>query len=136
MARWKEVEQGGRVRSTDEVLQHLPEWEAFRPTLAQAEAASKFRGRVNEDTVRALMGGKFAEVTTRLVAVDVVKQWRPNTWSAKQAAVAAFFAFMEAVGTVKRFFPGRGHLPEKTIDQVRAEEHMLCHFAIVRCMAG
>jgi hypothetical protein len=66
----------------------------------------------------------------------LINQWKPNTQVAKEIAVRAFFKFLKALGTEKRFFPEDGSVPEKTISHTRDEEHALCQFAMLRMTAG
>ena len=136
LARFAEEARGEGTVSRLGMMKHLPQWETFQPTVAQAEKAATFRGRVNQDAVKALMGGRFAVVSSRMVAKDIVKQWTKGTQEAKRIAVKAFFAYMEAAGVEGRFFPGDGLIPLKSMEQLRAEEHCLTHFAIIRCMMG
>ena len=82
------------------------------------------------------MSGQFAEVSSKVIAKDIVQQWKPGTRVAKQIAVKAFFAFMSATGVTTAFFPENGSVPTKTTTQTRAEEHCLCQFAMLRLTAG
>ena len=98
IARWND--EGGRGRSPTRLgrIRHVPEWDSYAPTMAEAEAASRFRGKVNVDAVAMLRTGTYAATSSKVIAQDVVKQWQPGTIVAKEIAVTAFFAFLTAIG--------------------------------------
>ena len=136
ITRWND--EGGQERRPTRLggLRHVPEWDNYEPTMAEAEAASRFRGKVNVDAVAMLRTGTYAATSSKVIAQDVVNQWRPGTIVAKEIAVTAFFAFLKAIGVLNRFFPQDGDIPVKTETRQREEEHTLCQFAMLRMTAG
>ena len=134
--RWKR--EGGQDRAVSKLgtIRHLPQWTDYQPTMKEARNASRFRGKVNDDAVDMLMSGQYANTSTKVIATDIVKQWRPGTIAAKETAVTAFFSFLTAIGALDRFFPKDGSVPVKSDTRSREEEHSLCQFAMLRMTAG
>ena len=73
------------------------------PTVDEARKAFTFQGRVNEEAASSLLTGKYATISSKVIAQDVIKQWRPKTIEAKEIAVRAFFAFLTAIGALTTF---------------------------------
>ena len=108
----------------------------YQPTLAQATAASKYGGKVNQVALAALMTGKFEAIASTIVAEDIINKWAKSTQIVKEIAVRAFWNYLQAVGLEYVFFPMNGSVPDKTIMHSRAEERSLSNFSLLRCMSG
>ena len=129
LQRWHNEVQGGTQAPALGMPRYEPRWDQHLPTLEVATAASKFRGKTNPAALAMLMTGRYAQISSKVIAKDLINQWKPNTQVAKEIAVRAFFKFLKALGIEKRFFPEDGSVPEKTTSHTRDEEHALCQFA-------
>ena len=136
IAQWHDDADGRTTANELGSMRYLPAWDRRVPTRREAELAYLSRGRVNEDAAAMLMTGDYSIICTRLVAKDIVNHGAANTITAKQHAVRTFFLFLNAVGSMQRFFPGDGTIPEKMRTQLQMEEHCLTQFAMLRLTAG
>ena len=112
------------------------QYDTFVPTVPQAEAASKFRGKVQPHLRDLLLGGRVMQTAVEVIAADLAMKWRPRTQSAKHRAAAAFQAFLVSVGMLEAVFPASEDTPTKTKQQTGMEEDLLTGFAMNRAMAG
>jgi hypothetical protein len=134
--RWYEEDGFGREVTSLGVPHHAPQWADFQPSTAMAAAACQFRGKTNPVAMGMLMTGRYASISRKVVAKDIIKQWQPNTITTKQRVVRTFFAFLASLGVQEQFFPADGSIPAKTESQSRDEEHSLCQFAMLRMASG
>jgi hypothetical protein len=138
----KVVERFGQAQRGEEVQRTLGATRVERqhgrcvPTTDQAEAASKFRGKVQQGLAISMIGGKVMQTTVELVSQDVALKWRPKTQADKMRATINFQAFLVAVGLLELVFPANEMVPEKTEAQTGLEEDCLTGFALNRAMAG
>ena len=110
----------------------------YVPTNEAIVAAGRYRGKVNPDVDEALRRGDFSATTVQMVALDVMKKWRPRTQEAKQVAMKQFMGFLEATGRKRKFFPEKRDVEARQwiAPTATAEEQTLCEFAVMRVMAG
>lgn len=106
------------------------------PSQEQADAASRFRGKVQPGLANAMMSGRVMQTTVEMVAEDVALRWRPKTQADKLRATQNFQAFLAAVGMLEAVFPASQIVPAKTDMQKGVEEDCLTGFALNRAMAG
>ena len=124
-----------RKHPLGELRESLPST-SHRPTRTEAEAASRFNGKVSHQLADLLMKGDFDPTSNVVVAEDVINKWAEGTQKTTEIAVRALRDYLKCVGTFAAFFPPDGAVPEKTTAQRRREERALCNFAMLRVMAG
>jgi hypothetical protein len=138
MSRWNEVQEGGGRSGGLGKRVMGRAGEKYVPNEEQVTAAASFRGRVNNDVKAAMMRGDFSKTATRMVALDVMKKWKPKTQDAKEKAVRQFMGFLDATGRKREYFPERQDLRggRWRAPTAAAEEQTLMEFAVMRVMAG
>jgi hypothetical protein len=134
--RFGQAQRGEEVRRVLGAAVVERQYGSYIPTKLQAEAASRFRGRVQPNVVHALLEGKVMQTTVEMVAQDVALRWRPKTQEDKLRATKRFQDFLAAVGMLERIFPANQVVPTKTEEQSGMEEDCLTGFAMNRAMAG
>ena len=102
------------------------------PREEDVQQACGFNGKVDHRLLEAMQDGTFANVTGRMAAADISRQWSDKTIDDKMRAVKAMFAFLKATGRMQRFFPD----DEIPITYPTEEEKVLSEFAIMRILAG
>jgi hypothetical protein len=111
-------------------------YEDYVPTATEANAASMFRGKVQQYAARHLQRGRVLQTTMEVVAADIAHRWRPKTQEDKCRAARNFQAFLTAVGMAAAVFPANEVTPDKTKEQRGREEDLLTAFAMHRASLG
>ena len=129
--RWNEVREG----NNDHTKMGTNTWEthdSFIPKTEDIIQACTVKGKVDPRMRQAMQDGTFAEVTGRMAASDIARQWTDKTIDDKVRAVQAMFSFLKATGRIDRFFPK----DEIVTTYAMEEERVLSEFAIMRVLAG
>ena len=129
--RWNEVK-GGDNNHTKMGKSTWETHECLIPKTEDIIQACTVKGKVDPRIQRAMQEGTFAEITGRMAASDIAKQWADKTIDDKVRAVQAMFAFLKATGRSEKFFPK----DEVVTTYAMEEERVLSEFAIMRVLAG
>ena len=102
--RWNEV----RMGNNNHTKMGMTEWNTnvhHIPKEEDVQQACGFKGKVDNRLIEAMEDGTFANITGRMAAADISRQWSDKTIDDKMRAVKAMFAFLKATGRMQRFFP-------------------------------